>query len=269
MSNRVTDDVEQHRKTYDEHGYIVFRNIVPKAQLQELHASLMKEFERVSQDGSLFAGGGLISGHLNCFPGEQCRFIHEALQERGIEDLIRELSPKSMKTLNLGCNFNLPGSVAQHYHADGLFTEDFTIANVAVIDTTIENGAIDLLPGTHKRFYPYWQFAVERVSRLSTRIPMQQGDVLVRSSVTWHRGMPNKTKAPRPMVAFTYGEKHDNRVDGDPFKHNGGKIAFLPNWYSPNLLGRLRERTFVKAPITYSAYRFARSLVGNKGYATF
>jgi len=33
------------------------------------------------------------------------------------------------------------------------------------------------------------------------------------------------------------------------------------------LVGQLRERTFVAAPITYSAYRFVRSLVGNKGYA--
>jgi hypothetical protein len=32
------------------------------------------------------------------------------------------------------------------------------------------------------------------------------------------------------------------------------------------LLGRLRERTTVHAPITYAAYRFARSLIGNKGY---
>ena len=48
-----------------------------------------------------------------------------------------------------------------------------------------------------------------------------------------------------------------------------GKIRFYPNWYQPTTLGRLRERTFVTAPVTYSAYRFARSLYGNKGYASF
>ena len=46
----------------------------------------------------------------------------------------------------------------------------------------------------------------------------------------------------------------------------GAEIEFRQNWYRPDLLGRLRERTFVAAPITYSAYRFVRSLYGTKGY---
>ena len=44
---------------------------------------------------------------------------------------------------------------------------------------------------------------------------------------------------------------------------------FYPNWYKPTRIGRLRERIFVAAPITYSGYRLARSLYGNKGYASF
>jgi hypothetical protein len=79
--------------------------------------------------------------------------------------------------------------------------------------------------------------------------------------------MPNLSTAPRPMLAMTFGEKR-RADDQDPFKLNEGKVLFYPNWYRPNLLGRLRERTFVAAPITYSAYRFARSLFGTKGYGT-
>ena len=55
--------------------------------------------------------------------------------------------------------------------------------------------------------------------------------------------------------------------EGDSFKDGGGKIVFQPNWFAPTRLGRLRERTFVTAPITYSAYRFVTSLFNNKGYA--
>ncbi len=269
MQSRATDELEKHRQEYKQNGYLVFRNVVPKPQLNELHHSLMGEFDKLYKSGVLFQGGGLIAGHLNCFPGEQTRFVQEAIESYGIVDLIREFTPKVLPNFNVGCNFNLPGSVAQHYHADGLFLEDFVIVNIAVVDTTIENGAIDLLPGTHHEFYPYWRFALERKAKLSTRIPMQQGDVLMRSSVVWHRGMPNYSKAPRPMVALTYGERHHNAKDGDPFRHNDGVPAFHPNWYTPSRIGRIRERTFVKAPITYSAYRFARSLVGKKGYATF
>jgi hypothetical protein len=92
--------------------------------------------------------------------------------------------------------------------------------------------------------------------------------VLIRTSNLWHRGMPNRTSTPRPMLAFTLGEKGSDGTS-DPFHANGGSITFEPNWYSDDFLGRLRERTFVKAPFTYNAWRFVRSLYGNKGYAAW
>ena len=56
-------------------------------------------------------------------------------------------------------NFNLPGSVPQHYHMDGLYIDDFLICNIAVIDTDLVNGAIDVLPGTNREFLPFWKYA--------------------------------------------------------------------------------------------------------------
>ncbi|HWZ90261.1 MAG TPA: phytanoyl-CoA dioxygenase family protein [Polyangiaceae bacterium] len=256
-------DVETFAQTYAEQGYLVIRDVVPKAQLSDLRARIFAEFDRAKSSGQLFSGGGQISGHLNCFPGEDSRFALAALEERGVTDLIRQLYDKPMP-LRVSCNFNLPRSVAQHYHMDGVFTEDFMIANVAVVDTDLVNGAIDVLPGTHTRFFEFWRYAVERRYRSTTRLPLKQGDVLLRTSRLWHRGMPNRSVTPRPMLAFTFGEKV--APTGDPFRFNEGKINFDPNWFRPNFLGRLRERTFVTAPITYSAYRFARSLVGKKGY---
>ena len=255
-------DLSQFSQTYAEQGYVVFRDVIPKDKLAHLKARIFEEYEESKRSGKLFNGGGNISGHLNCFPGEESRFALEALEARGIVDVIRELYHKPMP-LRVSCNLNLPDSVAQHYHMDGIFMEDFMIANVAVVDTDLVNGAIDLLPGTHKRFYEFWRYAVQRCYRLTTRIPMSQGDVLVRNSRLWHRGMPNKSAAPRPMVAFTFGEKVAPK--DDPFSYNEGKIKFDPNWFTPNLLGRVRERTFVSVPLSYSAYRFARSLVGKKG----
>lgn len=256
-------DVESFAQTYQQQGYLIFRDVVPKDQLSELRARIFEEFEAAKSSGRLFSGGGQISGHLNCFPGEGARFALSALEERGVVDVIRQLYHKPMP-LRVSCNFNLPKSVAQHYHMDGVFAEDFMIANIAVVDTDLINGAIDVLPGTHRRFYEFWRYAIERRYRLTTRLPLNQGDVLVRTSRLWHRGMPNRSAAPRPMLAFTFGEKVAPK--DDPFSINSGKINFDPNWFRPDLLGRIRERTFVSAPITYSAYRFARSLVGQKGY---
>jgi ectoine hydroxylase-related dioxygenase (phytanoyl-CoA dioxygenase family) len=257
-------DVEKLKQAFAEDGYLIFRDVVSKEQLAALRARIAEEFDRSKQSGRLFSGGGLISGHLNCFPGEGSRFAYEALEKHGIIDLIKVIFPKAVRMPNVGCNFNLPGSVTQHYHADRNFLDDFLIANVAVVDTDLANGAIDVIPGTHKKFYKFWRFAVERTARGSVRIPMKQGDVLVRTSNVWHRGMPNRTATARPMVAFTWEDGGSTRED--PFKVEDGKIVFRQNWYKPTALGRLRERTFVTAPITYSAYRFVGSLFGTKGY---
>lgn len=259
------DDLETFQRSFARDGYVVLKNVVPREKLAALRIKILDELERSQRSSELFVGGGNISGHLNCFPGEESRFAYDALVEHGIVDLVKELAPKAFGPLRVGCNLNLPGSVAQHWHMDGIFVEDFMIANVAVVDTEIINGAIDLAPGTQQKFHRYWQFLAEMRGRESTRMPLKQGDVLVRSSKLWHRGMPNNTSMPRPMLAFTFGEK--GVKEGEAFTQKGGKISFEPNWFRPTWLGRLRERTVVTAPITYSTYRFVTSLFDDKGYA--
>jgi hypothetical protein len=261
------DEGDRLRLSFAENGYVILRDVVSRDKLSRLRLRMLEAFEQERGSGGLFSGGGLISGHLNSFPGEEARFVYEALQEKGVFDWIREIFPRPLLGPLIGCNLNLPNSVAQHYHVDSGFLQDFMIANVAVVDTDLVNGAIDVVPGTHKKFYKFWRFAVERPYRHAVRLPLSQGDVLIRTSNLWHRGMPNKSAVPRPMFAVTF-EKPNPEPDYDPFRFNEGKIKFYPNWYRPDRLGRLREQTFVVAPFTYSAYRFVRSLFGDKGYTT-
>jgi hypothetical protein len=258
----TASDIEGFKQAYSRDGYFVIRNVVSPQRLGELHQALALEFDLASKSGALFSGGGLVSGHLNCFPGAGARFAYDTLQDGGIIDLIKQLHPNVLRMPNVGCNFNLPGSHTQHYHIDRPFTRDFMIANIAVVDTVVENGAIDVVPGTHKRFYKYTRFVLEGTSRNARRVPLNRGDVLIRSSNVWHRGMTNRTFIPRPMLAMTWEDGGSNHPD--PFCVDGGKIRFLPNWFKPTPIGRLRERLFVKVPITYSALRFARSLLDSE-----
>ena len=99
---------------------------------------------------------------------------------------------------------------------------------------------------------------MQRIQRDSIRVPMKKGDLLVRTSNVWHRGMPNQTAVPRPMVAFTWED--GGSTQDDPFMSEGGNIRFIPNWFKPTKMGRIRERLFVKIPLTYTAVRFARSI---------
>jgi ectoine hydroxylase-related dioxygenase (phytanoyl-CoA dioxygenase family) len=257
-------ETEAYKQAFAADGYVVVKGVVPRQQLAELHRKLAAEYERQKRDGTLFNGGGGLSGHLNCFPGEAARFAYEALKERGVIDLIREISPKSAREPYVGCNFNLPRSVTQQMHMDRTFTNEFLIANISVVDTDLVNGATDVVPGSHKNFYKYWQWVLLGKGRGHKRLPSEAGDVLIRVSNLWHRGMPNLSDRPRPMLAFTWED--GGSADADPFANNGGAITFYPNWFAPTRSGRLVERAFVKAPITYKTYRFITSIFSNKSY---
>ncbi len=267
MTTETTiDQTDECKRALDDDGYVIFRGVVSRESLDELHAALDAEYARLAAAGKLTVGGGSFSGHLNCFPGEAARSIYEQLVGAGIPELVRSIRPDLADRPRLTLNYNLPGSVAQHYHMDGVYTEDFLICNVAVVDTDLVNGALDVLPATNQQFYPFWKYALQRKRRLTKRVPLQQGDVVLRRSTLWHRGMPNRSAAARPMLAVTYGETTE--ANADVFGPNDGGIIFYPNWFRPTRLGRLRERVFVTAPISYSAYRFARSLYGKKGYSS-
>jgi hypothetical protein len=243
-------------------GFVILRNMIPPEPLAVLHAALSAEFDRARQSGEIFSGGGLMSGHLNCFPGAQSRFVLETLQQRGVIDLVRQLHPAAVRLPNVGCNFNLPGSRTQHWHTDRPFDREFIIVNVAMVDHTVENGATDVIPGTHKRLYRYTDFVFNKVDRNSQRVLLNRGDVLIRSSSTWHRGMTNRTSVPRPMLAFTWEDGGSSLQD--PYSIHEGRIRFLPNWFKLNALGRMRERLFVKVPLAYTTLRLARSLLDRR-----
>jgi hypothetical protein len=261
MNGLTADGALALEERLNDAGYAVVPAVVPKEVASTAHDELVDAYEHSVK----FTGGGTIVGHLNCFPGEVSRPVFRAAEDYGLIDAIRSLRKDQPSPLRVNVNFNLGGSSAQHYHMDGVFIEPFLVCQVALLDTDLSNGAIDLLPGTHREFYPFWRYAVQRKYRLTTRIPMARGDVLVRWSTLWHRGMPNKSSAPRPMMSFTFGEL--GAPTGDPFT---GEIRFYPNWYSnASRMGIARERVELAAPITRSTVRFVRSLVRHRGYSSY
>jgi hypothetical protein len=254
MTPQRSEDV---RRAFAVDGCAVIRDIVSKPRLQKLRAELSAEFARVRSSGALFSGGGMFSGHLNCFPGAPSRFAYDELVEAGVIDLLRELSPQAVRMPNIGCNFNLPSSRAQNCHIDGYASQAFAIVNVAVVDTTLVNGALELTPGSHLKQYKYHEFVLAR--RPARRITMNTGDVLIRTSSLWHRGMPNKSTSVRPMLGFTW-EEGGSPLE-DPYTIHDGEIRFLPNRYGLDLAGQIRERAFAALPALGSSYLFARSIL--------
>ena len=247
---------EAHQRAFADNGYLTIAGAVDRAPLAELRANIVEEYARAEGDRKLFAGGGRVSGHLNCFPGAGARFVYETLKARGIIDFVQALSPIALGLPNVGCNLNLPGSAAQNDHADGYATDPFLIINIAAVDTDLTNGAMEILTGTQRRAYKYWQIILDQPKRI--RLCMAQGDVVIRTSSLWHRGMPNPSAAPRPMLALTY--ENGGSTLADPYQAHDGAVRFFPNRYGSDWSGRLRERAFVAAPRLGTAFRVVRSM---------
>src|SRR5712671_2100121 len=134
----VAEQMQDLNSRFAREGYVTLTNVVSKSRLAALTEELRSEFARAKTNGELFSGGGTISGHLNCFPGAQSRFVYDELEQYGVFDLVRKLSPSATRMPNIGCNLNLPNSVAQNPHADGYAASAFLIVNVVPVDTRSE-----------------------------------------------------------------------------------------------------------------------------------
>src|SRR5215217_772331 len=118
-------DVDSLRRTFAEDGYFVLPGVVSKPELQTVEQRLSSEFQQWSNSSKAFQGGGLLSGHLNCYPGEAVRGVMNELSASGTLDLVQNLFPTKPDQVRWGCNFNLPGSVEQHYHMDGIYLDHY------------------------------------------------------------------------------------------------------------------------------------------------
>jgi ectoine hydroxylase-related dioxygenase (phytanoyl-CoA dioxygenase family) len=104
------------------------------------------------------------------------------------------------------------GSTFQDVHRDtpALFdgeaeTPSFQLAvNFPLCDVTAENGPFETTLGTHRMDKDLAMQAYERGEIALQAIPMQLGDVMIRDVRALHRGTPNRTGEPRPMVVIGY-----------------------------------------------------------------
>jgi ectoine hydroxylase-related dioxygenase (phytanoyl-CoA dioxygenase family) len=108
------------------------------------------------------------------------------------------------------------GSAYQEVHRDtpalfpewGRETPSFQLAvNFPLCDVTLENGPIEIARGTHAITRGEAMARLQSGAVKLERFPMQLGDVMVRDVRGLHRGSPNRTNLPRPMVVIGYSRK--------------------------------------------------------------
>jgi hypothetical protein len=111
----------------------------------------------------------------------------------------------------------LKGSEYQTWHADTplLFPEtddndtpSFQIAvNFPLVEVTDDNGPLETTLGTHRMTKAAAMDALAEGRLERRRIPMALGDLMIRDVRAVHRGTPNLTDQPRPMVVIGYSRR--------------------------------------------------------------
>ena len=183
-----------------------------------------------------------------------------------VNDLVVEVTQavlgEGVKNAFYSGNTCLPNTSQQPLHVDsGQLWPDLDeappthglVVNVPVVDATSENGSTELWPGTHlDTTRAIGDGDIKLSSDIEARLrdkcqPLQPsvpaGSVLIRDIRLWHRGMPNRTGQPRPMIAMIHWAR---------WWHTGKPLLFpkgTEELFANSALETVAE--FVEGPIDY------------------
>jgi len=130
--------------------------------------------------------------------------------------VVRGLVGEDAQLHQLATDTPLRGSVYQDVHRDapplfpetGRETPPFQLAvNFPLVDVTEENGPFEITRGTHMMRKEEGLRLVESGEVRLEPLLMKAGDVLIRDVRGLHRGTPNRTEEPRPMVVLGYSRR--------------------------------------------------------------
>lgn len=114
--------------------------------------------------------------------------------------------------VQLGADIPVQGSDYQEIHRDfrPLFTDQFVTplyalaVNFPLVEVTEDNGPFQMARGTHRLPREEGLAKVRRGEIPMESFLMGPGDVAIRTPLALHRGSPNRTPRPRPMVVMGY-----------------------------------------------------------------
>lgn len=131
---------------------------------------------------------------------------------QGLRKVLDRAFAQEYVMVQLAVDTPVLGSDYQEIHRDHrpLFTEEFNTplyalaVNFPLCRVDGENGPLQMARGTHRM--PKEE-ALRRIAGGELPMesfPMELGDVAIRSPYALHRGTPNRTASPRPMVVMGY-----------------------------------------------------------------
>jgi hypothetical protein len=208
-------EIEDFVREVLEQGFCVLPGHIARAKMEAWRAAFAPLLERhVEREGH----------RLNRGPGRYYVTLPfaapfadpEVFEDDDVLGVVRGLVGEDAVMVQLATDTPLLGSDYQDVHRDapplfpewGRETPPFQLAvNFPLVDVTEENGPFEVARATHMLSKEEGLRRIESGEARLEPLLLRAGDVMIRDVRGLHRGTPNRTREPRPMVVLGYSRR--------------------------------------------------------------
>jgi len=202
-------------------GFVAINDVIDHAHLDILREKMESDLEKIR--ALPIVPHNFVWGNIQQDPPPQASYVfRDVVANPFVCQVTSTILGKGAFNNYMSGNSNVPGSQLQPVHVDeGQLWPNLKVAhpiakiavNLALDDTSVENGAIELWPGTHLdtrkavgQNLPLTEHDLAEQREKRTPIPgtTKKGSFLLRDIRLWHRGTPNTSDATRIMIAMIH-----------------------------------------------------------------
>lgn len=208
-------EIEAFSRTVLDEGYCVLPEHFPAATLNSWRAAFSPLFEtHVAREGHLRNRGP--GRYYITLPFAEPFADPKIYEDEDVLAVVARLVGEDAVMCQLATDTPVNGSEYQDVHRDapplfpetGRETPPFQLAvNFPLVDVVIENGPFEVARGTHMMSKGEGMRRIEAGEIELEPVTMRLGDVMIRDVRGLHRGTPNRTPTPRPMVVIGYSRR--------------------------------------------------------------
>lgn len=210
------------RAEFDRDGYVIFENVLSEAELTDIRAALAPYLEENIPGRNEFEGRK--SNRVYALLAKSPVFAELAIHPLALAFVEADLGLDALLSACLAINLH-PGETAQPWHFDDShyrWPRPRPSLGVSVFwaidDTTQDNGATEILPGSH--LWPEDEipgapeiddFSKEKARATDTgarddavKVILPAGSMMAAKGTLWHRGGANVSDAPRLIITPQY-----------------------------------------------------------------
>jgi ectoine hydroxylase-related dioxygenase (phytanoyl-CoA dioxygenase family) len=212
---------ESWREEFDRCGYLIFERVLSTAKVAEIRAALAPHLARDMKGRNDFEGER--TNRVYALMAKSPAFAELAIHPLALAFAEAELGGSCLLSALLAINLH-PGETVQPWHFDDsgakiprprppLGVSTFW----AIDDTTEQNGATEIIPGSHLWDGQFVEGAVRPVDFAgkaadretgdradAVKLAMPSGSLAITKGTLWHRGGANRSDRPRLIITPQY-----------------------------------------------------------------